>query len=156
MSTDVETATTDEPRAAQPARRASDCYALIQVQCWKAEDGKLFESRSSAEFHQKSLDDAKAANEMLDRGESVGAALKAVQYPGEIDPVLYRVTKQTKLVISHWQCQDTPGYQPVRFERGLSLWVGGHAGAWSGPYSSSVSIRDLARYAKDERTDFGA
>lgn len=135
---------------------ATDCYAPVVVTCWKTEDGKLFEHEASAVNHQQTLDMAKVANKVLEDGGSVADALRAANAIGEIDPVLERVTKDAKLVISHWQCSDKPGYQPHYFERGLSMYVGGDVGAWSGPYGSSVSLRDLVRYAKDDRTVFGA
>jgi hypothetical protein len=116
----------------------------------------VFEYESSAEHHQENLNAAKLANEVFEKGGTVADGLRAAGFAGNIDPVLERVTAETQLVISHWQCRDTPGYKPCRFECGLSMYVGGHAGSWSGPYGNSVSICDLVQYAKDQRTVFGA
>ena len=154
--TDVAKAKDVETTDAEQTRRSSHCYAPVQVECWKTEDGKLFESQASAEHHQGTLNEAKIANEVFESGASVADSLRAVEFAGDIDPVLERVTKETQLVISHWQCQDTPGYKPVYFEPGLSMYVSGHAGSWSGPCGSSVGLQDLVRYAKDNRTVFGA
>lgn len=129
--------------------------SVTEVMCWEATDGRLFKSQESAQRHQTTLDDAVAANVVLHANGSIGDALRAVDYIGEIDAVLNRVTMHTKLVISHWQCQDTPGYSPVHFEPGLSMYVYGNAGSWTGSYGNSVSLRDLVRYANDKRTDFG-
>ena len=131
-------------------------YVPVTITCWKTEDGKVFEYESSAEYHQENLNAAARANEVFKAGGTVADGLRAAGFAGDIDPVLERVTNETQLVILHWQCRQTPGYKPHGFECGLSMYVGGDAGSWSGPYGNSVPISDLVQYANDDRTVFGA
>jgi hypothetical protein len=119
---------------------------ILEVAMFRTTDGKDFNSRSSAEYHQKKIAIAEDANARLKRGESIAEILRA---NGKTvpDEILERVTKDSKLVIDHWQCRDTPGYQPQFFEPGLSIYVAGDAGSWSGSYGNTMSLLDLARYA---------
>lgn len=114
---------------------------------FRTTDGMDFNSRSSAEYHQEKIAIAHDANARLKRGESIAEILRANGRTVP-DEVLERVNKDSKLVIEHWQCRDTPGYQPRFFEPGLSIYVAGDAGAWSGSYGNTMSVDDLARYAK--------
>ena len=129
----------------------------ILVQAYQTSDGRVFRlsHRESAAVYQRLLDDAENANKALEDGKSVGDALVSIGWP-DIDPVLFRVTGTTQLVIEHWQCQSTPGYCVVRFvawaERELFVYAYGDAYAFMGPYGDVLSIRDLVRYAKDPRT----
>ncbi len=126
----------------------------IAVTSWKTTDGRLFTTFTSAEYHQKKLDDVVLANEILQAGGSVADALRSVNYRGDVSEVLNKVTTETKLVIPHWQCQDTPGYMPIRFELGLRVGVFGNAGAWSGSYGATITTKDLSRYAEHKDTIF--
>jgi len=119
---------------------------ILEVTMFRTTDGKDFDSRSSAECHQKKIAIAEDANARLKRGESIAEILRA---NGKTvpDEILERVTKDSKLVIEHWQCRDTPGYQPQFFDPGLSIYVAGDAGSWSGSYGNTMSLRDLARHA---------
>ena len=127
---------------------------IVKVERYMATDGKLFACLDTAEFHQTEVDNIAKATAMLDDGESVGDALNAIGYKGVIDQVLFKVTKDTQLVIEHWQCREQAGYQPLSFRLGYKVWVAGNTGSWSGSYGSEVSIKDLARYANDKRTIF--
>lgn len=130
------------------------CSAVEAITMYRTTDGKTFHGEGSAIGHQEDIEEAKKANVMLNSGESVGAILRALGRT-VVDEILDRVTKDSKLVISHWQCRDTPGYQPRYFEPGMIIYVGGDAGSWSGSYGNEMTTRDLARYAKDKRSILG-
>lgn len=121
--------------------------SILEVTMFRTTDGRDFNSRSSAECHQEKIAMAHDANMRLKRGESIAEILRA---NGKTvpDEILERVNKDSKLVIEHWQCRNTPGYQPQFFEPGLSIYVAGDAGSWSGSYGNTMSVDDLARYAK--------
>jgi len=127
---------------------------IRQITCWETEDGQMFRAQGMAEFHDKQLRDARFANELLEQDKSIAECLRAIDYVGEIDPVLERVTQKTKMVISHWQCSDNAGYSPQYFLSNLTLFVHGDAGVWSGSYGSNVKLADLVRYAKITGTTF--
>ena len=120
---------------------------ILEVTVFRTTDGKDFNFRSSAEYHQKEIAIAEDANARLKRGESIAEILRA---NGKTvpDEILERVNKDSKLVIEHWQCRDTPGYQPRFFDPGLSIYVAGDTGSWSGSYGNMMNLRDLAGYAK--------
>lgn len=122
---------------------------MEEVTCWKTTDGKVFEDAMWAERHEAQLGRCALANKFLKEGNTVGDVLSAVNYAGQLDPILERVTRETKLVISHWQCSDVAQYQPIRFQSNLLIYVGNHSCGYVLP------IRELARYARDERTLFG-
>lgn len=133
---------------------ASELSKITTVTKWKTSDGKEHYSLESAQYHALQMDETNRANAVLDAGGSVADALRAGGWPGNIEPVLERVTKATKLVIPHWQCQDTPGYQVQYFRSDWKLWVWGDAGSWSGCYGDNVTVGELARYARNEATLF--
>lgn len=127
---------------------------IEKVTRWRTRDGEEFGSFGSAERHAEVLHLVDKANEVLEEGGSVADAFRILERYGEIDPILEQVTKDTELVISHWQCRDTPGYQVQRINSDLSIRVFGDAGSWNGPYGDDVLIEDLARYAKYKGTIF--
>ena len=130
----------------------SDCSTLVkEVTRFETTDGDSHFSRSSAEMFQKNIEEAKWASERLEEGWSVARILKGVgrNVPDEI---LDQVTKDSKLVVSHWQCRDEPGYQARYFEQGMRIYVYGNAGSCWGYYGASMSVVDLARYAREKRT----
>lgn len=126
---------------------------------YKAVDGREFSDERSCLHWELWLEDLTAANALLDAGESVWAALCRANARCGYDwaavcrdlyePVLSVVTKDTKLVIRHWQCKDAPGYQVRHIQADGDLFVFGDAGSWSGPYGNAMSARDLIRYAQD-------
>lgn len=115
-------------------------------------DDREFRSLDAANRHQVSVNAANKATEQLRDGMSIAEILHGMNYPAEQDEILEKVTKNSELVISHWQCQDTPGYRPVRVLPGGSVCCWGNAGSWSGPYGGAVTITQLVRYAKDKRS----
>lgn len=129
-----------------------DCSALVkEVKRFETTDGDSHFSRSSAEMIQKNIEEAKWASERLKEGWSVAKIFKAVgrNVP---DQILDQVTKDSKLVVSHWQCRDEPGYQARYFKQGMRIYVYGNAGSCYGSYGASMSVADLARYAREKRT----
>jgi len=135
---------------------ASELTKITTVTRWTTSDGKDHSSLSAAEYHAGQMDKAAKANAVLESGGSVADALRAAEwtYASAVPEVLERVTKDSKLVIEHWQCCDTPGYQVRYFTSARDLYVHGNAGSWSGGYGSRVSLADLARYASHMSTDF--
>lgn len=134
----------------------SELTRIKTVTRWTTSDGKDHCSLSAAEYHAGQMDKAAKANSVLELGGSVADALRAAEwtYASAVPEVLERVTKESKLVIEHWQCRDTPGYQVRYFTSERDLYVHGNAGCWSGSYGSRVSLADLARYAAHMSTDF--
>lgn len=134
----------------------SELTKIQTVTRWVTSDGKDHCSLSAAEYHAGQMDKAAKANAVLESGGSVADALRAAEwtYASPVPEVLDRVTKESKLVIEHWQCRDTPGYQVCYFTSARDLYVHGNVGCWSGGYGSHVSLADLARYASHENTLF--
>lgn len=126
-----------------------------EVLRYETTDGKNFSTFDSAERHQKRIRGAEHATLILQNGGALADALRAL---GEsaIDPILEQVTKDSKLVIEHWQCRDTPGYQPKEIATSGEIFVWGNAGCWSGSYGSWISVSDVARYARDKRSVLNA
>lgn len=117
-----------------------------------AQDGSTHHSVRSAVERNESIARAQAATDLLAAGASVWEAARAWSpFPDpKLPEVLKLITKDTPLIISHWQCRDEPGYKVCRFEDdGYYIFVGGDAGSWSGSYGSKVMLLDLARYADD-------
>jgi len=127
---------------------------IKEITKWVTIDGKEHYSIEAAQRHVGQINQVNKANAVLNSGGSVADALREFSYKSDIDPVLERVNKKTKLVISYWQCRETPGYQPQEFHVNGQLFVYGDAGSHAGSYGNEVTISDLVRYAKDERTIF--
>ena len=125
---------------------------ITKVDRWVTGDGKEHRSREWAIEWEAKLHSAARATAMLEAGGSVADCLHIMDYKPKKDPILERVTKDTELVISHWQCRDTPGYKVTRFLPDGCVTVFGDAGSWSGPYGGDVTIIDLTRYAKERNT----
>ncbi len=113
-------------------------------------DGKDFSYSAWAEDWQKDIDWAAGATAKLETGSTLFDALAP---RNEHAPEIFkRITKDSEMVISYWQCRETPGYKVCRVNPIGSLYVYGNAGSWSGGYGGDVSQRDLERYASDERS----
>lgn len=158
MDTKTDTTTADQGAAvlvgSGPSLGASELTKITTVTKWQTSDGTEHYSLESAQYFARQMDAARRANAVLDSGGSVADALRAGDWSGEIPAVLERVTKETKLVVEHWQCCSGPGYQVLRVRNDWNLHVWGNAGSWSGSYGGKVSVADLARYASHERTLF--
>jgi hypothetical protein len=120
----------------------------LTVEAFLTSDRELHRTRAVAEDHQRRLDGATLANRMLEEGASLGAALRAGGFilDGSF-PELDGVTKETKLVIEHWQCSSKPGYQPREIDYRGRVRCWGDVGSWSGPWGSWCEPSDVARYA---------
>jgi hypothetical protein len=118
-----------------------------RLDAFQTSDRQLFTNHGSAESWQRRLDGAARATTLLRQGASLLAAMvegglcKAEHYPE-----LAEVYAETKLIISHWQCRDEAGYQPVNVNADGLIFVHGHAGAWSGPYGADCSPSEVVRY----------
>ncbi|MGW9250496.1 hypothetical protein [Streptomyces badius] len=115
-------------------------------------DGSEHGSVRGAVDKNEAIARAERANAMLAAGATVYDAARAWSWMDNpsIPDVLRKVTKDTPLIISHWQCRDTPGYTVCHFENDeYFVYVGGDAGSWSGPYGSKITLADIARYAED-------
>lgn len=120
---------------------------MIQpVTKYQTPDGNTWFSQDSAERHQIEVLMAKFATEKLKEGYSIGEIFRAVSFP-VADPLLDQITKDSSLVIYHWQCRETPGYKPSSFREGMMIYVGGNAGSWSGSYGNWMGTTELLRYA---------
>ena len=126
-------------------------HEIKEITKWETIDGKEHYTVEAAQRHALQIVHTNSANLILRSGGSVADALRSMERTVS-DPVLEQVTTATKLVISYWQCRDTPGYQVVELRPNGMLWVWGDAGSWSGSYGNEVYIPDLIRYAKDERS----
>lgn len=125
---------------------------IKEITKWQTIDGKEHYSIEAAQRHVEQIERVNCANEVLNSGGSIAEALREFSIRGDIDPILERVNKESKLVISYWQCRETPGYQPREFLASGQLWVYGNAGSHAGSYGNEVTITDLVRYAKDKRS----
>jgi len=122
------------------------------IESYQTSDRELFTSRAVAEHHQERLDGAALATKMLDEGKSLGESLRAARFlPEGVLPELDEVTKDTKLVIEHWQCRSQPGYSPRAVRHTGEIWTFGDAGSWSGPWGSHCSPTDIANYWLDTK-----
>lgn len=118
-----------------------------KIEAWKCSDGKVYTWERGAVCHQEDIDRSELANAALESGKSIAECMR-IWGRNEIAPVFDRMTKDTPLIISHWQCRDTPGYKVCRFEPG-EIFVHGDAGSARGGYGSMMSALDLQRYAED-------
>lgn len=117
------------------------------IETFETTDGQLHRSRTSAEYHQTRIDNTAKANELLIKGESLGAAMRAAKLvPADCYHELDELFTTTKLVISHWQCRDEAGYSVVRVEDDGGIYVFGNAGSWRGSYGSVCSLTEVSRY----------
>jgi hypothetical protein len=139
-------------------RRHAEAYFMDPrikvVTKYRTTDEKEFSHPDWADEHQLNVDRAEKATELLNAGNSILAALSesGLREAEHIPELMAKVTKDSKLVISYWQCRDTPGYSPNRIRHDGLIYCYGNAGSWSGPYGGWVPLQDLERYAKDEQT----
>jgi hypothetical protein len=128
------------------------------VTMYEAEDGKQFSTEAMCVEYEQSCADLSAANDMLENGATLMAALtRAHQTRGcwdsslslEDKVVLMNTTKDTGFVVSHWQCSDKPGYKPYRLNHNVQVKLWGDVGCWSGAYGDWVKLPDLLRYARN-------
>ncbi len=93
-----------------------------------AQDRSFHHSVRNAVERNESIVRTQAATNLLAAGASVWEAARAWSpFPDpKLPEVLKLITKDTPLIISHWQCRDEPGYKICRFEEGgYYVFVGG-------------------------------
>ncbi len=126
-----------------------------RIDAFQTSDGDIHPTEGIANGRQMQIDRVRRANEMLQSGASVGVACReSGLVQGDFYHQLDDLFTTTKLVISHWQCRDQPGYSPVRFSEG-GMFVHGDAGSWTGPYGADCSLNDLIRYWEDTKRRTG-
>jgi len=118
-----------------------------EIQAFETSDGNIYRSLDIAQAHQKRIDGAVIATKALRDGQSLGASMRAGGFLAVgILPELDSIFASTKLVISHWQCRDQPGYSPIDVRPDGLVRVFGDAGSWSGPYGNWCSLHEIAEY----------
>lgn len=128
---------------------------MKQVSMYEANDGKLFRDELSALDWDVKLEKVALANQMLQDGSNVYEVLKAsgIFWEGDVEEkrsTLEKLTKETGLVIPHWQCSENPGYKVCFLDiQSGKILVHGDTGTWSGAYGSYMGLSDLCRYAED-------
>jgi hypothetical protein len=124
----------------------------------EADDGQQFGTEAQCLEYEQQCEDLAAANDMLDNGATLMAALIRAHQTRpwwdsglslEDKVILMKTTKDTGFVVSHWQCSDKPGYKPMRLDHQCRVKLWGDAGCWSGPYGNWVGLADLLRYARN-------
>lgn len=110
-----------------------------------ARDERKFSSVREAVEHNEDLARSERATEALRNGASVYDAVKInSRFPHhDVPEILKRITAETPLIISYWQCRDTPEYQVIALDQSGDAYVSGDS------YGNRVNFRDLARYAAD-------
>lgn len=128
---------------------------MKQVTMYEANDGKLFRDEMGALQWDIRLDKMAHANKLLEAGSNLYEVLTVMDLysQGTLNDkreVLEQLTKNTELVISHWQCSEKPGYRVCYIDSDTGkFFVHGDAGSWSGAYGAPVGLDDLCRYAQD-------
>ena len=117
------------------------------------DDGKEHHTFESAKEWQDKLDRAKAANLHLVQGKTLGFIFNNIMgYPCKEE--LEHINKDFEMIISHWQCQENPGYKVVAINPDGSLIIWGDAGSWTGPYGCrNVNQEDAARYVEETKRE---
>ena len=128
------------------------------VTMYEAQDGKLFRNESLClEYEQRCVDLADA-NDMLHNGATLMDVLtKANQtrlsFYRHLSPqdkeFLITATKDTGIVVRHWQGSNRPGYKPCQVNDLGQILLHGDIGSWDGPYGNWVELKDLLRYAQE-------
>ncbi len=120
-----------------------------QLTCWETRDRCLHRNREAAERHATRLEDYAAANEMLKAGASVASAARRAGLHVKGGSILERMTAETPLIISHYQCRRSPEYRVSRFDEVRGVLVQGRADRRTGAYSTYENLSDVIRYAEE-------
>lgn len=122
------------------------------VTMYLAEDGEKFYTESECLRHETALTNQGKANEMLREGRNLYNVMVQLNKDNnwwsvseEEEKVLKSVTKDTKLIIQHWQCHEKPSYSPTEVSLGGRIYFGG-VGGWSGYYGNWIESSDLVSY----------
>jgi hypothetical protein len=123
---------------------------------YEAENGALFRTEAECMEHERRCAAVEVATEMISRGAPLSEVLV---HAGVLAPddarvkKLEGITKDTRLIIPHWQCSERRGYGPVRVGLDGRIYLHGDAGAWSGPYGAWIGLAELIRYV-DQQTAY--
>lgn len=128
------------------------------VTMYEAEDGKQFRVESQCSEYEQQRADLAAANDMLNNGATLMAALTRANQTrprwdsgmnAEDKVILMKTTKETGFVVSHWQCSEKPKYKPSSLNHACQVYLWGDPVHWLGPYGGWVDLADLLRYARN-------
>ena len=131
---------------------------MKEIKMYESKDGKYFDSDEKCLEHDQHYDDLKAANDMFNNGATLFSALECANKTNPFwcagldskdEMVLMSITKNTKFAVPHWQCSDNAGYTPSNISIDNKVFLYGNVGAWSGPYGSMVTLKDLVRYWRE-------
>ncbi len=129
-----------------------------EIQMWECSDGERWPCVATAVYHQQQVAAAETANRLWREGHDLKSTLQAVgwwtEYLEQETPAGHRLTKDSRLVISHWQCSKEPAYRIVEFCASGRLHVFGNAVSWSNGYGENLSVAEVLRYAKTPGTVF--
>jgi hypothetical protein len=132
------------------------------VTMYEALDGNQFYTEHQCIEYEEVCENVRAANTMLAGGATVMAALNRCNQtrPGwdsnlsaDDKIVLMSVTKNTKLIVEHWQCFKEPIYSPIEIDRygRIKLWGKSdrrNASSYASSYGNFVHLSDVIRYAR--------
>jgi hypothetical protein len=120
---------------------------ITKVTRWQTRDGKLHPRESEAVGWARFLEAVDEANAMLAAGASVADVCRKAEIPVAAGSPLERITGETPLVVSHYQCCDAPGYRVQGIDADRKLLVYGNAGSRSGSYGAREPVGSVERYA---------
>ena len=131
---------------------------MKNVTMYEAEDGKQFQAEAQCVEYEQQCADLASANDMLGNGATLMSALTRAHQTrpwwgssltAEDKVIMTKITKDTGLVVSHWQCSDKPVYKPCGLNHAGQVRLWGDAGRCSGSYGNWVDLADLLRYARN-------
>ena len=139
------------------------------VTLYEAYDGRRFIREADCLEYEQQMQDAEAANEMLRNGATLMEVLIRANQKRpswyrnlilEDRAMLTRMTKDTGIVVEHWQCRKTPDYKVCEIGHTGCLYLYGDAGSGAysgwGAYGGWLSLTDFLRYAKDSLENYPA
>lgn len=126
---------------------------MRQVIKYESIDGKIFNTEKEAIDWETRLNKVEDANFKFKSGADLYTILKiSGLYPDKTldmyKDILSMINRDTKLVITHWQCSERPGYSPVELKLDGRIHVWGNVGSWSGAYGADVGLSDICRYMR--------
>lgn len=115
------------------------------IQRWLCDDGSEFPTEKEATAWEKRLADVLRANEALKQGVSVYEVLTIAGHPQPPES-LRQMTKETGLIIPHWQGSDEPAYSVQGVNKNLSLIISGQPKICVAAYGKDLSARAVAGF----------
>jgi len=137
---------------------------MEQVTCWRANDGKLFDTEDACRGYEATLRATLSATQLIEAGAPLMLAFDAYYkrcgfpYPTWADSLspdgarlLTKITNKTKISIPHWQCEDRPMFSVVGMNEKGQVYIftapDERDVTWPRPYGNYCSLDDLIRYA---------